>query len=202
MKKTKLRPGLSKAVKSRKADKRQNPPARASHKAGVRKSRASAAKTKRRPRAPKAVPPAPREVGLLDAIGEVMADVEELGQELRDWADNMPENQQGGDKHSQIEEAADTLETCAGNDPVEPDRMTFINAVKITIQDPTPRRRGYSRSARLGHAQGVLMDVIEKLGEEIGDLEGPNEVIMGELRDALEEIDADLQGVEFPGMFG
>lgn len=152
-------------------------------------------------RAPRAVPPPPRELGLLDAIGEVMADVEELGQEMRDWADNMPENKQGGDKHSEVEGAADTLEEQAGNDPVTPE-MSFLNEVKFTWQDPTPKRRGYSRGARLGHAVDLLNEVIVRLEEYIGDKTGPNETTAQEVKDALEEIESELQGVEFPGMYG
>lgn len=160
---------------------------------------------RRKKRTPKAVPPPPREVGLLDAIGEVMADVEELGQEMRDWADNMPESKQGGDKHSEVEQAADTLEEQAGNDPVTPE-MSFLNDIKITIQDPTPRRRGYSRAARLGQAQGVLLDVCDKLEEYIGDGDDDDlteqQKTAKEVKDTLDEIDNELQGVDFPGMYG
>jgi hypothetical protein len=172
------------------------------HKARGKPKGKPPAALRKKQRAPRAQPPAPRDVGLLDAIGEVIADVEELGQEMRDWADNMPESKQGSSKHDEVESCADTLEEQAGNDPVTPETMSFLNEIKITIQDPTPKRQGHSRSARLGHATGVLMDVIEKLDEYIGDKTGPNETIGLEVKDALEEIESNLQGVDFPGMFG
>jgi hypothetical protein len=133
-----------------------------------------------------------------------MADIEELAQEMRDWADNMPENQQGGDKHSEIEQAADTLEEQAGNDPVTPETMSFINEVKVTIQDPTPRRRGFSRSQRLSHVQGRLQIIIDALNEEkkVLQWDESKQNVANELTNALEEIESELDGVEFPGMFG
>lgn len=161
----------------------------------------------KRPKRERAVAPAPREVGLLDAIGEVMADAEELGQEMRDWADNMPESKQSSQKYDEVSECADTLENVAGNDPVTSETMSFLNDIKITIQDLTPRRRGYSRASRLAQALGVLSDVINALEEFKPDDKDAKERLRkeetaGGLRDALEEEQGNLEGVEFPGMFG
>lgn len=192
-KKSKTATMKRRGLKKGKADKRQNPSAKVAHRA--------IAKRKRK-RAPRAVAPPPREVGLLDAIGEVISICEELGQEMRDWADNMPESKQSSQKHDDVEQCADTLEEQAGDDPVTSDTMTFLNEVKVSIQDPKPSRRPRSRSARLGEGTDILTDVIEKLTEYIGDKTGPNETIAGELKDSLEEIESELQGVEFPGMFG
>lgn len=192
-KKSKTATMKRRGLKKGKADKRQNPSAKVAHRA--------AAKQKRK-RAPRAVAPPPREVGLLDAIGEVISICEELGQEMRDWADNMPESKQSSQKHDDVEQCADTLEEQAGNDPVTSDTMTFLNEVKVSIQDPKPSRLPRSRSARLGEGTDILTDVIEKLTEYIGDKTGPNETIAGDLKDSLEEIESELQGVEFPGMFG
>jgi hypothetical protein len=161
----------------------------------------AALRTKKAKRTLRAVAPLPREVGLLDAIGEVMAEITDLGQEMRDWADNMPESKQGGDKHSEVEGAADTLEGIS--DPVDHETMAFLNEIKVTIQDPTPRRRGYSRSARLGQATDVLNDVINKL-EEFADQtqDADLEAIANDFRGELDNIESELQGVDFPGMYG
>lgn len=153
----------------------------------------------RRPRAPR---PAPREVGLLDAIGEAVAICEELGEEMRSWADNMPESMQGGDKHGEVEQCADTLEEQALADPRtgKPDQA-FLNEIKITIQDPTPSRRGRSRSTRLGDATSILSDVIEKLEQHETENAG-EQTTMAEFKDACEDFESELQAVDFPGMFG
>jgi hypothetical protein len=157
---------------------------------------------RKKKRTPRAVAPAPREVGLLDAIGEVMAVCEELAQEMHDWADNMPESKQSSQKHDEVEAAAETLDEVVGSDPIVDGVTSFLNDVKITIQDPTPSRRGRSRSTRLGDAIDIIGDVMQALLEYEGDKVGPNEQKAGELRNELEEIESNLQGVEFPGMFG
>jgi hypothetical protein len=195
--------------KKKKTDKRQNPSAKKAH-AAARKKAASSKPLKRKlpikNRAPRAKAPPAREVGLLDAIGEVMADVEGLAAEMRDWADGMPDNQQGGNKHDEVSACAETLEDVVGNDPVE-NKMSFLNDIKITVQDPTPRRRGYSRSQRLAHAMTTLASVIDALEEF--EPEHPNEKQRASQKDiaeglyaALEEERDNLEGVEFPGMYG
>lgn len=201
---------MAKKKKARKTDKRQNPSARKAHKAankrrvgrGKPKGKPPAALRKKKKRAPRAVAPPPREVGLLDAIGEVMADIEELGQEMRDWADNMPESKQGSSKYDEVDTCASTLEEQAGNDPVTSETMSFLNEIKIMVQDPTPTRGGRSRSRRLGDATDLMQEIMDKLDEYVGDKDGPNEQIAMGLKDDLENIESELQGIDFPGMFG
>lgn len=48
-----------------------------------------------------------------DAISNISdgkSEVSSLAEEMREWADNMPENLQGGEKHTEVEEAADALD--------------------------------------------------------------------------------------------
>lgn len=194
---------MAKKMKKEKKGKRAVFKANRKGKVGHGKPKGAPPAALRKKRAPKAQPPAPRDVGLLDAIGEVIADVEELGQEMRDWADNMPESKQGSSKYDEVDSCASTLEEQAGNDPVTPETMSFLNEVKITIQDPTPTRSGRSRSRRLYDATDVLNAVIEKLDEYASsNTIGPNELIAAELKQALDDIESELQGVDFPGMFG
>lgn len=188
---------MKKAKKSGKAQKAAN-----KRKVGRGKPKGKPpAALRKKKRAPKAIAPPPRDVGLLDAIGEVLADVEGLGEEMRAWADNMPESKQGGDKHSEVETAADTLEEAANADPVDETTMAFLNEIKITVQDPTPRRRGFSRSARLGQSIDLLGSVIMAL-EEYQNKDQEKQAVADDLRDSLNEIEGNLQGVEFPGMYG
>lgn len=154
----------------------------------------------RKQRAPRAVAPPPRDVGLLDAIGEVMSELETLGQEMRDWADNMPESRQGSDKHAEVEQCADTLEEQANADPVEAEGMAGLNDIKISIQDPTPTLRGNSRPARLAQALSVLSQVMATLEAHSWLVELKE--VADKLHASLEEIEGELEGIEFPGMFG
>lgn len=162
------------------------------------------AKAKKKSR-PRVVAPPPREVGLLDAIGEVLAICEGLGEEMRSWADNMPESKQSSSKHDEVEQAADTLEEQAQADPVTsaPDQA-FLNEIKITIQDPTPKRQARSRSTQLGDAMVILTSVMECLNSKFVEFEADDvkHAAAKEIHDALEDIESNLQGVEFPGMFG
>lgn len=173
-----------------------------------RNSRVGRGKPKGKPPAalrkpsPRAKAPAPREVGLLDAILEALSDVEGLGQEMRDWADGMPDALQGGSKYDEVNEAADTLEEQGGNDPIDMETMAFLNDVKVTIQDPTPRKRGYSRDARLSHARDILYAVVAGLLEYYIDKHTPEAGIAESLKDDVETIVSELEGVTFPGMFG
>lgn len=156
-------------------------------------------------RAPRAVAPAPREVGLLDAIGEVMAICEGLAQEMHDWADNMPESKQSSQKHDEVEAAAETLDEAVGDDPIDgKNEQAFLNEIKITIQDPTPKRQARSRATQLGDATSILLDVIDKCEDAAADKTHTEEQCntASEIKDALEDIESNLQGVEFPGMFG
>lgn len=45
------------------------------------------------------------------AIEDLKGEVEALKDELESWRDNMPENMQGGDKWSEIDEACSALDT-------------------------------------------------------------------------------------------
>lgn len=171
----------------------QNQPARVAARAITRKN-------KRRPRA---VAPPPREVGLIDAIGEVMATCEELAQEMHDWSDNMPESKQGSSKQDEVNTAAEALDQAVSDDPTLPEHA-WLNDIKIMIQDPTPKRQPRSRSTRLGDATEILLTVIDKCEDVAADKQYTTEQIAdaSTLKDTLENIESDLQAVEFPGMFG
>lgn len=193
-KKSKTATMKRRALKKGKADKRQNPSAKVAHRA--------IAKRKRK-RAPRAVAPPPREVGVLDAIGEVVAICEELAQEMHDWSDNMPDSKQGSSKQDEVNAAAETLDEAVSDDPTDGSPgQAFLNEIKITIQDPTPKPRGRSRSTRLGDATSILTDAITAIEDYVGNKTGPSADTCGEVKDKLEEIESNLQGVEFPGMFG
>lgn len=150
---------------------------------------------------PRAVAPPPRNVGLLDAIGEVIAVCEDLGQQMRDWADNMPESKQSSQKFEEVDACATTLEDQAQADPVVPEAMSFLNLIMITVQDPTPKRQPRSRSAQLGDARDILGQVLTAL-EEFKSADPKEKETADELHSSLQEIEGELDGVDFPGMFG
>jgi hypothetical protein len=151
---------------------------------------------------PRAQKPAPRTVGLYDAIEEAFSEIESLAEEMRSWADGMPESLQGGDKYSAVDEAASSLENASR--PDEPGDE--LDGITVTIQDPTPRRRGYSRADRLGQAVYILDACISALEDFAAseDPEFPEEKAEAAdaYKDEIENAKSEVESVEFPGMYG
>jgi hypothetical protein len=133
-----------------------------------------------------------------------MAVCEELAQEMHDWSDNMPDSKQGSSKQDEVDACADTLDNVVGDDPCdETTDQSFLNEIKVSIQDPILGRRPRSRATRLGDATTILMDVILCISAKWDDTSPEDQkIIANELKDKLEEIESELQGVDFPGMFG
>jgi hypothetical protein len=156
---------------------------------------------KPRPRHPK---PAPREIDVISAIEEAYVEVESLAQEMRDWADSMEDKLSGTQKYGEVNDAADTLENVTNpvqaSGPGDEAHYDFLKKVKITIQDPTPRARGFSRSARCGQATDLLEQVLTTL-ENFDGTENEKEKA-DELHREIDDHISELQGVSFPGMYG
>ncbi len=127
-----------------------------------------------------------------DAIDAAFSEVESLADEMRNWYDGMPENLQGGDKGAQIEECADLLESVQ---PVPlPEELTSEGTDEEVVTVPKLKARA-SRSDRLGWAINLLTASAEAIKKKGGD-----EAI--QTADSLEEATQELEGAEFPGMFG
>lgn len=162
----------------------------------------SALRKTKQPKRERAKKPPPREVGLIDAVGEVIAVCEELAEEMRSWADNMPESKQGSAKADEVEAAADALENVESSDFGTPTpEQAFLNELKVTIVDPTPRRAPRSRATRLGDAVIILTLCINAL-EEFENEDVDKEATANEYLSELQDLESTLDGVEFPGMFG
>ena len=166
-------------------------------------------------------------------VGDVSAHVDalrdELGEEMRSWYDNMSENLQGGDKGSQVDEAASTLEGL--DTPDVPDIISDLG-FSYSVQhkggrkgDPRWLRRDNETSA-LSSAVDAVREWVDSAKTAVAEFEEENpeaeddaQVELGEqthtlqeLRDGIEEAEQfadDLEslkdeadGVEFPGMYG
>jgi hypothetical protein len=135
---------------------------------------------KPRPRHPK---PAPREIDVISAIEDKLS---------------------GTQKYGEVNDAADTLENVTNpvqaSGPGDEAHYDFLKKVKITIQDPTPRARGFSRSARCGQATDLLEQVLTTL-ENFDGTENEKEKA-DELHREIDDHISELQGVSFPGMYG
>ena len=146
-----------------------------------------------------------------DAYDGAISDIEMLAEEMRSWADNMSgTNLENSSKYETVEEAANTLEGVAQED-VPP----AISEISVTYTTTQFSRRHLSRATRLSHAVAALEGVIaaaqvwieerEKLTQEPGDevegFEEAREEVTAFIDTVQQTID-EVEGVEFPGMYG
>lgn len=129
-----------------------------------------------------------------EAISMGYSTISELGEEMRDWADNLEEKFSATAKYEQVSEAADALQE---HEEFPDEVPEALNALKVTFHIYTKRKE--SRSMRRSNATAALQavrDVLEELEDE--DLKDQAEGIITALECTIDDIDA----VEFPGAFG
>lgn len=150
---------------------------------------------------------------------------DELGEEMRSWYDNMSENLQGGDKGTQVDEAAQALEDL--NEPDIPEHL-----LELPIEYTTEHkggRKGDPRWLRRDNEVAVLNAAISAVEDFVG--QASAELLMyvnddddkeitvghltlpkGEFEELIEEAHnflselgdetTNAENVEFPGMYG
>jgi len=158
--------------------------------------------------------------GKLDEILSYYTDIDDLKDEMQEWADNMPESLQSSDKYDQVSQAADTLdtahseleETCEGirklleNVPVVEDEQGMLE-LNVSYYEQK-MYKGYSmpRWIRLCNPVAAMKAVLDLLDTyKDGILPYLNEEDKGALTDYAQRASSaldDLQGVEFPTMYG
>jgi hypothetical protein len=156
-------------------------------------------------RTKRAAPP-PREASLADAISEAFSELACLGEEFREICDNTPDSLQSTSVYEARESTADELESLS-----EPDVPEELQDLKVVIQDPKPKRRGYSRAARRDQAVYIMDLCIQALQERVDELESDDERgkvgdhqkdLAESLRDDLDAAKDTADSCEFPGMCG
>lgn len=145
-----------------------------------------------------------REVLLSDAANEAYSELQSLGEEMREWADNLEEKFSGTDKYTRVSEAADTLEGLN-----EPDYPDWAGKTKVSITELIKPPRKQSRAYRRDQACSIIDECTAACNEwleaheevkEGADLELSGQI--EQLRDDLENLKDEAEGVEFPGMYG
>lgn len=143
-----------------------------------------------------------------DAVEEAYGIIQELGEEMRNWHDNMPESLQSSEKGENISSAADELENNA-DAPEVPESVADIKEVYVL------GNASGSRSNRLSFAINLLQQVNDSLEgiksnndsarvnateeeiEAIDEQDGEIDELLGTLGDAVDA----LENIEFPGMY-
>lgn len=141
------------------------------------------------------------------AFESAKSSIEDLGNELRDWHNNLPEGLNSGSKADEIEEAASALEGI--NWPDFPECANGVTLVYLPEMDQS------SRPKRCADATGLLDAVHSALDNYIGELEdklegstdeAEKELISTDIEnirsfmDELENAKSEAEGVSFPSM--
>jgi hypothetical protein len=134
-----------------------------------------------------------RKVKLIDAVEEAMTDLEDLRDEMSDWAGNMEEKFSHTEKYERVLEAADALEQIQR--PDVPDHLAD-SEIEIAQVLPRSKSKGLSRNDRRFNAISIIESVMEHLDQLENDSDAQT------LRDELDQITSEADGVEFPGMYG
>jgi hypothetical protein len=133
-------------------------------------------------------------------VADAFSTLEELGGEMREAYDNMPQSLQGGDVGSRRNEAASTLEGLS-----QPDAPDCVAQLAVTYFTMPPKRRYVSRSARRDEATTMLSAVVEALDAWMDDdanAEHDGRDGVDSYRDGVQALLDEAEGVEFPGMYG
>lgn len=135
--------------------------------------------------------PEPREVDVIAAVEEAYGEIEALKEEMENWQSNLESaGMENVPKYEEVEECVNALEQIEEPDA---DLAGSLRSHKMRIQDPTPRKRGFSRPERMSQALGILSEAKAEL-EQISDwLDG--------YIDAIENAISEGEGINFPGMF-
>ncbi len=125
--------------------------------------------------------------------------IEGLAGEMQDAFDNTPESLQGSGVGEARQEAADNLSNLTDR-PDVPEGCKDISTVFLPSLDSTSRPKQAQEAAdMLSTAASAIREQIGKAGE--GD-DKPDTAEWEELADKLENDASELEGVDFPGMYG
>jgi hypothetical protein len=125
----------------------------------------------------------------------------ELGEEMRNWYDSMPENLQGGSRAETVQETADTLEGLEA--PTIPDFISSRTEKVVKVNHL--KKKKASRPTRRDYAIDILSAVKDVLEAEIAEDSEDDTVLVEDINSLIGEIDqliSDAEGAEFPGWAG
>lgn len=136
-------------------------------------------------------------VSTLDAVvSDALSELQALGEELREWFDNMPENLQGSAKGDEVSGAADALE--AIDEDIDIPEVLRDLSVSYLVT-----KRARSRSDRrdecitmLTAAEDALRSRVEEQTQAKEDASEAQDVA-----DSIQSVIDEAEAVDFPGMY-
>lgn len=140
---------------------------------------------------------------IVDALSAAFSDIESLQDEMQSWYDNMPEGLQSGNKGEAVSEAADALSNVS---EVEvPNTLTDNAQFMALTVSVGPLKKRASRASRLDYALGLLQTARDEVDGHINAETVRAEDVKEEAQSVIDELDtaiSELEGLEFPGMYG
>jgi hypothetical protein len=157
-----------------------------------------------------------RKADLTACISGAYSEITSLAEEMQEAYDNMT----GGgmsDSHPKVEVVSNARDTLEGKD--EPEIDGLLEGIEVTWSEQIPKdkRHAIARWARLSNASAALSAAADTLraasadehkpeGDSDEDFDEDFETLFDEakeeLADTLEETVGEIDGVEFPTMFG
>ena len=135
-------------------------------------------------------PAPPTKMDLENAVSTLYGNLEQLGCELSDWADNMPENMKESDKFSALADAVNALENLS-----EPD-VPSDSGIEVVMKFGNTKYM--SKAGRLSECESLRAEILSKVEDKITELD-PNadneEDLVGrlkELQDELESLESEI----------
>lgn len=135
---------------------------------------------------------------LADAIASAYEGIDNLAEEMDNWASGMEEGNLANSEKCQLaREAADSLQNVS-----QPDVPEFLQETDVYWNEQV--KRNEPRWLRLANIVQCLQAVVEKLSELSEDESTKEEQReeIDQLKDEVESTLSDIESVEFPGMFG
>jgi hypothetical protein len=132
-------------------------------------------------------PTPPTKMDLKTAVSALYGNLEQLGCELQEWAENMPENMQGSDKHDAATDAGDTLTNLS-----EPD---VPSGSEIEVSMKFGNTKYMSKVARLAECENLRSEILSQVEDKITELD-PNADNEDELVASLKELHEELEQLE------
>lgn len=128
-------------------------------------------------------------------VSDAFSELQGLGEELREWYDNLPEQFQ--ENRSDIDDAASALEYLE-----EPDECPeVVAAVEVKYYNTMRNRTGRSaRGSQATHELGCAVAAMEEWME--GNAEHKDHDDVEAFRDSVQALIDEADGVEYPGMYG
>ena len=144
-----------------------------------------------------------RKADLSSCVSDAYSEIASLAEEMQEAYDNMT----GGgmtDEHPKVTLVSEAKDTLDGKD--EPEVPDILDGIEVnwSEQIPKDKRHRIARWARLANACATLGAAADAVREAHGPEDNAEdfEEAQTELVDALEETMGEVEGVEFPTMFG